>query len=231
MCKVSVIIPCFNEQNTIQDVLKRVKACGLDTEVIVVDDCSTDHTREILKEEYRHGKNIDKLFLRKTNCGKGSAIRTGIQHAGGDYVIIQDADMEYDPQEYKKLLKPFLENNADVVYGSRYMHYDVCKIDSFWHTFGNKLLTLFSNLFTDLYLTDMETCYKMFKRDVIKSVRIEENRFGFEPEITAKIAKRHLAVYEVPISYRPRSYKEGKKIGMRDAFRTIVCILKYNLRL
>ena len=225
---VSVIIPCYNEYKTIENVINRVRDCGLRTEIIVVDDCSTDGSRELLKGELFN--RVDTILFHKVNQGKGAALRHGFKAAKGDLVIVQDADLEYDPKEFNKLMRPFIDDNADVVYGSRYLRGSNHRVDGFWHEFGNKMLTLVSNIFSNLSLTDMETCYKMFKREVIQSIKIEENRFGFEPEITAKIAKRKLNISEVPISYRPRGFDEGKKIGIKDAFRAFYCIVKYNLR-
>lgn len=227
---LSVVIPCYNEKNTIETVLDAVRACGVKhTEIIVVDDCSQDGTRDLLQGELR-GK-IDKLIFHKYNQGKGAALSKGFQAATGDVVVIQDADLEYDPKDFVRLLEPFVSGrkDADVVYGSRYARGEKYMIKRFYHTAGNKFLTLMSNLFTDLGLTDMETCYKMFRRELIQSIEIEEKRFGFEPEITAKIAKKRCRIYEMPISYYPRSYTEGKKIGVKDGFRAIFCIIKYNL--
>lgn len=228
--KLSVVIPCYNEKNTISQVLDSVRDCGVpNVEIIVVDDFSTDGTRDILQGELR-GK-IDKLLFHKFNQGKGAALAKGFQAATGDVVVVQDADLEYDPKDFLRLLEPFVNGrkDADVVYGSRYARGDKYMIKHFYHTAGNKFLTIFSNLFTNLGLTDMETCYKMFRREIIQSIKIEEKRFGFEPEITAKIAKKNLRIYEMPISYYPRTYNEGKKIGWKDGCRAIYCILKYNL--
>lgn len=227
---LSVVIPCYNEKETIEAVLDAVRGCGVKhTEIIVVDDCSSDGTRDLLQGKLR-GK-IDRLLFHKVNQGKGAALAKGFQAATGDVVVIQDADLEYDPKDFVRLLEPFIKGraDADVVYGSRYARGEKYMIKRFYHTAGNKFLTLMSNLFTDLGLTDMETCYKMFRREVIQSITIEEKRFGFEPEITAKIAKKRCRIYEMPISYYPRSYNEGKKIGVKDGFRAIYCILKYNL--
>lgn len=227
---LSVVIPCYNEKDTIETVLDAVRDCGVKhTEIIVVDDCSQDGTRDLLQGELR-GK-IDKLIFHKFNQGKGAALSKGFQAATGDVVVIQDADLEYDPKDFVRLLEPFVSGrkDADVVYGSRYARGEKYMIKRFYHTAGNKFLTLMSNLFTDLGLTDMETCYKMFRRELIQSIEIEEKRFGFEPEITAKLAKKRCRIYEMPISYYPRSYSEGKKIGAKDGFRAIFCIIKYNL--
>lgn len=227
---LSVVIPCYNEKKTIETVLDAVRDCGVkNTEIIVVDDYSTDGTRALLTGALR--SKIDRLIFHKTNQGKGAALAKGFQVATGDVVVIQDADLEYDPKDFSRLVQPFItgRKDADVVYGSRYMRGSQYMIEGFYHTAGNKFLTFVSNIFTDLGLTDMETCYKMFRRELIQSIKIEEKRFGFEPEITAKVAKKRCRIYEMPISYYPRSYNEGKKIGIRDAFRAVYCILKYNL--
>ena len=228
--KLSVVIPCYNEKKTIETVLDAVRNCGLQNiEIIVVDDCSTDGTRDYLKKELKD--KIDILLFQKVNKGKGAALARGFKAATGDVVVIQDADLEYDPKDFVRLIGPFVSGrkDAEVVYGSRYARGEKYQVKRFYHTAGNKFLTLMSNLFTDLGLTDMETCYKMFKREIIQSITIKENRFGFEPEITAKIAKKRCRIYEMPISYYPRSYNEGKKIGVKDGFRAIFCIIKYNL--
>lgn len=228
--KLSVVIPCYNEKDTIETILDAVRDCGVkNLEIIVVDDCSTDGTRDLLLGELR--PKIDRLIFHKHNQGKGAALSKGFQAASGDIVAIQDADLEYDPHDFVRLLQPFVtgRKDADVVYGSRYARGERYMIKRFYHTAGNKFLTLMSNLFTDLGLTDMETCYKLFRRELIQSIEIEEKRFGFEPEITAKIAKKHSRIYEMPISYYPRTYDAGKKIGVKDGFRAIFCILKYNL--
>ena len=228
--KLSVIIPAFNEKNTIEDIVKRVRAVDLRdmaVEIIVVDDCSTDGTRELLGG--RIGSQVDKVEYHDKNMGKGAALRTGFAHATGDFVIVQDADLEYDPAEYPKLLVPLLDGRADVVYGSRFKGEGAHRVLYFWHYVGNVLLTLLSNMFTNLNLTDMETCYKVFRADVLKKIKIQQNRFGFEPEITAKVSKLKCRVYEVGISYSGRSYEEGKKIGLKDAINAFWCILKYNL--
>ena len=229
---LSVVIPCYNEKNTIETVLDAVHSCGVkNLEVIVVDDCSTDGTRDLLQGSLR--SKIDRLIFHKSNQGKGAALSKGFRAATGDVVVIQDADLEYDPTDFVRLLEPFVSGraDADVVYGSRYARGEKYMIKRFYHTMGNKFLTFVSNLFTDMGLTDMETCYKMFRREVIQSITIEEKRFGFEPEITAKIAKKdkRYRIYEIPISYYPRTYSEGKKIGVKDGVRAIYCILKYNL--
>jgi glycosyltransferase involved in cell wall biosynthesis len=226
--KLSVIIPCYNERATIEAVVDAVRAAPVaDVEIIVIDDGSTDGTREFLKAKPQGW--VDKLVLQKRNLGKGAALRTGFQAATGNVVIVQDADLEYDPSEYPILLAPILENRADVVFGSRFMGGRPHRVVYFWHMVGNRFLTLLSNMFTNLNLTDMETCYKVFRRDFLDGITIEENRFGFEPEITAKVAKAGSRVYEVGISYNGRTYEEGKKIGWRDGVRAVYVIVKYNL--
>ena len=228
MKKLSVIIPCFNESQTIIEILSRIRSVplNLELEIIVIDDYSTDGTREILQNEL--GNKVDVLFLQPKNYGKGAAIRRGLNLSTGEIIIIQDADLEYDPNEYPNLLQPILEGNADVVFGSRFLSIGPRRVLYFWHKVGNNLLTLLSNFFTNLDLTDMETCYKVFTQSVAKQITIKENRFGFEPELTAKIAKLNLRIYEVGISYHGRTYAEGKKIGWKDGFRALYCIVKYN---
>ncbi|MBP5608967.1 MAG: glycosyltransferase family 2 protein [Lachnospiraceae bacterium] len=225
---LSVIIPCYDEVDTIEIVLDKVRECGLNTQIVVVDDGSTDGTRDLLKGQLRD--KIDILLFHKRNLGKGAALRHGFAAATGDLVIVQDADLEYDPNEFCKLIEPFISGNADadVVYGSRYLRGNKFRVDGFYHEFGNKFLTMLSNICSDLSLTDMETCYKMFKREVIQSIALRENRFGFEPEVTAKLAKKKCRIYEIPISYHPRTFEQGKKIGWKDAFRAIYCIIRYN---
>ena len=226
--KLSVIIPCFNELDTIEKIIDAVRAAPWpDKEIIVVDDASTDGTREKLMGPL--AARIDRLEMHAVNQGKGAALRSGIKLATGDFVIIQDADLEYDPVQYPRLLAPIAEGRADVVFGSRFMGAEPHRVLYFWHRVGNGVLTLLSNMFTNLNLTDMETCYKAFRREVIQSITIEENRFGFEPEITAKVAKLRVRVYEVGIAYYGRTYAEGKKVNWRDGVRAIYCVVKYNL--
>ena len=226
--KLSVVIPCYNERGTIEAVIDAVRAApGGEKEIIVVDDCSRDGSGELLEGPLR--AKVDRVLRHPVNRGKGAALRTGIAGATGDIVIIQDADLEYDPQQYPALIEPILQDKADVVYGSRFLGGGPHRVLYFWHRVGNGFLTLVSNMFTNLNLTDMETCYKVFRREIIQSVRIEEDRFGFEPEITAKIAKLRCRVYEVGISYHGRTYEEGKKIGWRDGVRAMWCIVRYNV--
>jgi glycosyltransferase involved in cell wall biosynthesis len=226
--KLSVIIPCFNERKTIELIIQKVKSAPYkNTEIIVVDDFSTDGAREILQNKL--ASEVDKVIFHDMNRGKGAALRSGIQAATGEMIIIQDADLEYDPAQYPKLVGPILSGDADVVYGSRFMGGEAHRVLYFWHRMGNGFLTLFSNMLTNLNLTDMETCYKVFRREIIQSINIEENRFGFEPEITAKIAKKQCRIYEIGISYYGRTYDDGKKIGWRDGVRSLYCIIKYNL--
>lgn len=226
--KLSIVIPCYNERETILEIVNAVRAAPVaQKEIIIVDDFSTDGTRDILKTTI--APLVDQIIYHDFNQGKGAALRTGFQSAKGDVVVVQDADLEYDPNEYPALMDPILKNRADVVFGSRFMGGQPHRVVYFWHMIGNKFLTLLSNMCTNLNLTDMETCYKMFRREVIQAIKIEENRFGFEPEITAKVARGGYRIYEVGISYYGRTYAEGKKIGWRDGFRAIFAILKYNL--
>lgn len=226
--KLSVIIPCYNEKNTIRTIVEAVNVSGVPhQEIIIVDDCSTDGTRDVLQTEELTGVSL--VLYHEVNQGKGAALRNGIRAATGDVVVIQDADLEYDPKEYIKLLKPFLDGKADIVYGSRFLGDGAHRVVYYWHYLGNKFLTTMSNMLTNINLTDMETCYKLFKREIIQSVNIEEDRFGFEPEITAKLAHKQYAIYEVGISYYGRTYAEGKKIGWKDGFRALWCIIKYNI--
>jgi len=224
--KVSVIIPVYNEKNTIAEIVKRVSDVDIDKELIVVDDCSTDGTRDVYPKLERY---IQKLLFHDRNMGKGAAFRTGLAQATGDVILVQDADLEYNPSEYQKVLRPILEDRADVVYGSRFRGSEEHRVLYFWHYIGNRLLTILSNMFTDLNLSDMETCYKAFRASLIRSLDLKENRFGFEAEVTAKVAKARARVYEVGISYRGRTYTEGKKIGWRDGLRAVYCIVRYNL--
>ena len=226
--KLSVVIPCFNEFSTIQTAVNRVKEAPLDEiEIVIVDDASTDGTREVLKKEIE--QSVDKVIYHDVNSGKGAALRSGFREVSGDIVVVQDADLEYDPSEIPILMQPILTGKADVVYGSRFTGSGPHRVLYFWHMIGNRFLTLLSNMLTNLNLTDIETCYKMFRREVIQSIEIKEDRFGFEPEITAKIARTGCRIYEVGISYAGRTYAEGKKIGWKDGFRAIYAILKYNL--
>ena len=233
--QLSIIVPAYNETKTIHLILEKIKNVTLlneiNKEIIVVNDCSTDLTGKCILEYIENNPNLEiKYFEHEINRGKGAAIRTGIQHATGEYLIIQDADLEYDPDEYNLLLKPIIDGYADVVYGSRFMGGKPHRILFFWHTIGNKLLTFLSNMFTNLNLTDMETCYKMFRTKVIQCIKLQENRFGLEPEVTAKIARlKGIRIYEIGISYYGRTYQEGKKINWKDGFRAIYCIIKYGM--
>lgn len=223
--RISVVIPVYNEKQWIRELVRRVEAVPIPKEIILVDDGSSDGTREILKEIEQRGHIV---LYQKSNQGKGAALRAGFRRATGDVVVVQDADLEYDPAEYPRLIQPIVENRADVVYGSRFIG-ESHRVLYFWHYVANKALTMLSNMFTNLNLTDMETCYKVFRREVLQDVTLKSNRFGFEPEITAKIAKRRPAwrIYEIPVSYSGRTYEEGKKIGLKDAFQAFFCILRY----
>ena len=226
--KLSIVIPVYNEKKYIQEIVRRVRQVnlsGIEKEIIIVDDYSDDGSRQVIKEQLE--SLVDKVIYQEKNKGKGAALRSGFQAVTGDIVIVQDADLEYDPQEYDKLLKPILDEKADVVYGSRFVGSEPHRVLLFWHYVGNKILTLLSNMFTNMNLTDMETCYKMFRREVLDGVKIEQDRFGFEPEITAKVARRHWRIYEVGISYSGRNYAEGKKIKWKDGFEGLWALIKY----
>jgi glycosyltransferase involved in cell wall biosynthesis len=235
MKSLSILIPAFNEAATITTILQRVVNVqlikGIQKEIIVIDDCSTDQTNQIVQDFIRqHPNDGIKLKKHSKNKGKGAAIHTGIEAATGDYLIVQDADLEYDPAEFNDLLQPVFHDQADVVYGSRFMGSKPHRILFFWHTIGNKFLTFLSNMMTNLNLTDMETCYKLFRSDIIKEIKLKEKRFGFEPEVTAKISRiPKIKIYEVGVSYYGRTYDEGKKINWKDGFRAIYCILRYNI--
>ena len=226
--KISIIIPCFNEVDTIEKIVEKVKSQNqYEKEIIIIDDFSTDGTREVIKR--RLNEKIDKLLLNSKNFGKGYSVRQGIEISTGDIILIQDADLEYDPSDYSKLIEPIKNGYADVVYGSRFVGSEEKRVLFFWHSIGNFILTFLSNMFSNLNLTDMENCYKVFRSEIIKNIKLYENRFGFEPEITAKIAKKKYRIYEVGVKYYGRTYEQGKKIGWKDGFSAIKCIIKYNL--
>lgn len=226
--RLTVVIPCYNEVETIHKIIRAVRASPVqDCEIIIVDDYSTDGTRALLQTELH--TEVDQVIYHDKNYGKGAALRSGFAAVTGDIAIVQDADLEYDPEEYAVMIQPIIDGKADVVFGSRFASGRPHRVVYYWHMVGNHFLTMLSNMLTNINLTDMETCYKAFRRDIIQSIKIEENRFGFEPEITAKVAKMGCRIYEVGISYYGRTYKEGKKIGWKDGFQAIYCILKYNL--
>jgi glycosyltransferase involved in cell wall biosynthesis len=234
---LSVVIPVYNERKTIHEILRRVRAVPINKQIIVVDDCSRDGTRELLRDLAQRQADLTVVF-HEVNQGKGAALRTGFKHATGDVVIVQDADLEYEPEQYPELLQPIVEGNADVVFGSRFIG-ETHRVLYFWHSVANKALTLLSNMFTNLNLTDMEVCYKLFRREIIQGITLKSDRFGFEPEVTAKVARfklpaengtsRLCRIYEIPVSYHGRTYREGKKIGIKDGFQALYCIVRYAL--
>ena len=225
---ISVLIPCFNEKKTIEEIVNRINDLkDLNLEIIIIDDNSNDGTKELLKDKIKD--KVSKIIFNNKNYGKGYCVKKGIQASNGDAILIQDADLEYDPSDYPKLIKPIENGNADVVYGSRFLGGEEKRVLYFWHSLGNKLLTIFSNMFTNLNLTDMEVGYKLFKSDILKDINLVENRFGIEPEVTAKISKKKIRIFEVGISYYGRKFEDGKKITWRDGFSAIRCIIKYNL--
>ena len=225
---ITVLIPCFNEKKTIEKVVDRINDLkDLNLEIIIIDDNSNDGTKDLLKDKIQN--KVSKIIFNNKNCGKGYCVKKGIEASNGDAILIQDADLEYDPSDYPKLIKPIENGSADVVYGSRFLGGDEKRVLYFWHSLGNKLLTIFSNMFTNLNLTDMEVGYKLFKSDILKDINLVENRFGIEPEVTAKISKKKIRIFEVGISYYGRKYEDGKKITWKDGFSAIRCIIKYNL--
>jgi glycosyltransferase involved in cell wall biosynthesis len=224
---LSVVIPCYNEVTTLEDVIAAVRAAPVKTEIVLVDDASSDGTRELIREKL--ADRVERVVYHEENQGKGAALRSGFAVVSGDVVVVQDADLEYDPAEFPRLLQPFVHKDADVVYGSRFIGSDSHRVLYYWHSLGNWGLTTLSNMMTNLNLTDMEVCYKLFRREVLEQITVEEDRFGIEPEITAKVSKLGCRIYEVGISYSGRTYAEGKKIGWRDGFRALWCIIKYNL--
>jgi glycosyltransferase involved in cell wall biosynthesis len=234
---LSVVIPVYNEKATVREIIRRVRAVPINKQIIIVDDCSRDGTREVLRELAEREADLTIVF-HEVNQGKGAALRTGFQHATGDVVIVQDADLEYEPEQYPELLQPIVEGKADVVFGSRFIG-ETHRVLYFWHSVANKGLTLLSNMLTNLNLTDMEVCYKLFRREIIQGITLKSNRFGFEPEVTAKVARfrmpaedggwRNCRIYEIPVSYHGRTYREGKKIGIKDGFQALYCIVRYAL--
>ena len=228
--KTSIIVPCYNEKATIEEIISKINSIDIDKEIIIIDDLSTDGSREIIKNKIENNYENLTVIYHEKNCGKGAAIRSGIEKITGEIAIIQDADLEYDPSDYHEILNPIFNDKADVVFGSRFVGSEEKNVLYFWHRVGNAFLTLLSNMFTNLSLSDMECCYKAFRSEIIKSIDLKESRFGFEPEITAKISGKNLRIYEVGISYNGRRYSEGKKITWKDGFSAIRCIFKYNLK-